>query len=120
MKRKILIADDDETLRNLYTRIFSGEGYCLTLAGCVDEARRLLAANPYDLLITDLLLGDGEGTELLDILTGSLKNTKAIIVSGSAGPAERCLLNEKYNLTDYFNKPFDTGELLAAVKKTLA
>ena len=119
MLKKLLIVDDDGSLRRLYRRIFAGRGYRFTLAKSAAEARALLTSGSYDLLITDYLLGDGEGTELLDLLEGAGKNTKAMVVSGSMGPAERTLLAERYNLTNCFNKPFDSLTLLAAVKRIL-
>lgn len=116
MLKKILIVDDEESMRLLYTRVFSGAEYSFTLAASLAEARALINAASYDMLITDLILGDGHGTELIELAQGKDARTKAIIVSGAIGPGEILEFSEKYGLCGCFCKPFDIASLLRAVK----
>jgi DNA-binding NtrC family response regulator len=118
MLKKILIVDDEESMRLLYRRVFSGVDDCsFTLAGSLAEASALLKAMPYDLLITDLLLGDGHGTELIELARARHAGTKVIIVSGSVERAELTAFSEKYSLSGCFCKPFSIEALLRAVKE---
>lgn len=119
MPKKLLIVDDEPTMRRLYGRIFSGEGYNFTLAGSVAEARQLMSGNSYDLLITDLLLGDGVGTELISLGSANGGKTQSILVSGTVEAWEAPLLIKKYKLKECFRKPFNLDSLLIAVKALL-
>ena len=120
MPKNLLIVDDEETMRRLYDRIFSGEGYSFTLAGSVAEAKRLMAANRYDLLITDLILGDGTGTELIEPEEENGCRIPSILITGGIEPWEVPLFTEKYKLKECFRKPFSADSLLTAVKELLA
>ena len=119
MTKSLLIVDDEASMRRMYERLFAHAGYGLTLAGSVAEGRRLMAANRYDLLITDLVLGDGEGTELVKMAAWGKGGANAILISGSIGEREVPLCIEKYKLKDCFTKPFLAHSLLIAVKNIL-
>jgi len=117
---KILIVDDEESMRRFYTRVFSGTGYSFTLAASLAEARAFINAASYDMLITDLFLGDGHGTELIEFARGKDAETKVIIVSGAVGQPELAEFSETYRLNGCFCKPFKIEELLRAVKNGIA
>ncbi|MDP2864796.1 MAG: response regulator, partial [Elusimicrobiota bacterium] len=101
------------------SRVFSREGYVFTVAASVAEARRLMGANRYDLLITNLILGDGAGTELMEM--GQVKGgaTHFILVTGAIEEWEAPLFIEKYKLKECFRKPFKITSLLSVVKELL-
>ena len=65
MPAKILVADDDRSMLNLYAKIFSGTEYSVTPAASFAEAASLLEKGEFDLLITDFMFPDGVGTELI-------------------------------------------------------
>lgn len=120
MPKTILIVDDDEIVRKLYARMFSTENMFFALVGSIAEAKRLMAANRYDLLITDLILGDGSGTQLLEEANKTDYETHAILVSGSIEAHEMQLFTETYNLKGCFRKPFNVPALLTTVNELLA
>src|SRR5262245_7513628 len=60
-----LIVDDDPDFRESLGLIVAGEGYEVSQAGCLLDARQCLAASHPDVVLVDLMLPDGEGTELL-------------------------------------------------------
>ncbi|MCM2267251.1 MAG: response regulator [Elusimicrobiales bacterium] len=121
MPKNILIVDDDEALRRIYSRIFGGTGNALTLAGGADEARALLASASYDLMITDYELGDGKGTELIETVRAAVDGGgKIIMISGSLETAELDRLAERYRLSGCFSKPFNLEALLNTVNEALA
>lgn len=114
MPGSILVADDDTAMLNIYTRIFSDTDYTISLASSFAEAAGLINSNNYDLLITDLMLGDGLGTELIDIFKKKRDSAKTLLVTGSVAGLAPEVLPEVY-----FEKPFDHEIFLAAVEKAL-
>ena len=114
MSRKILVADDDKAMLNIYTRIFASTSYSLAKASSYTEAAELIKNDSYDLLITDLLLGDGLGTDLIKLFESGKKGAKSLLVTGSVEKADPELLPEKY-----FEKPFNLDSFMSAVEAAL-
>lgn len=117
MPVKILAADDDKAILRVYSRIFSGTGYDLTLAGTFNEAAGLLRRNDYDLLITDLMFPDGLGTELIKMFNASKAGARSLLVTGSSS-ARDILAGE--GVGEYVEKPFRVEDFLATVGKVLS
>ena len=118
MPGKLLIVDDENSMRRLYSRMFKNANYSLTLAGSLAEARGLMSANTYDLLITDLQLGDGSGMELVRQAndTGA---TRTIIISGAFALDDLRSMAMQYGVPAFFCKPFPTDGLLDTVARLL-
>lgn len=115
MLKSILVADDDKTMRSLYTRIFSSTDYTISLASSFAEATNLINSHDYDLLITDLMLEDGLGTELIKMFEKKRDGTKSLLVTGSLGE-----LPPEQRPEVYLEKPFKLEAFMAAVTKALA
>lgn len=112
MPVNILVADDDKAMLSLYSRIFSGNAYSISLAESFSEAASLIANNDYDLLVTDLMFPDGIGTELVKLFEKKRAGAKSLVVTGSV-PLGNSLL--KSGATAYFEKPFKVESFMAAV-----
>lgn len=119
MPKRILAVDDEKSLRDLLLLAFSDYDYHVTVAGGVAEARELLSSNSYDLLITDLILADGAGTELVEFSAGRCGAAKSIMISGAVEPCEMPFFVEKYKLEGFFAKPFRIDDLLGKVRELL-
>jgi len=117
MARNILIADDDPAMLRLYNRIFSDKEYSVTMAASFSEASGLIESGCYDLLVTDLMLTDGLGTELIRLFEKKRKGAKSMLVTGST-PKGEDLRNA--GISDYFEKPFKVESFMSAVAKVLA
>jgi len=63
---RILVVDDDPFAAGLMARLLVQSGHVVRTVGCVDDCLRAAAGEGFDLLITDLLLPDGSGLDLLD------------------------------------------------------
>ncbi len=114
MPKSILVADDDEAMLDLYTRLFTGTNYLISKASGFAEAARLINSKSYDLLVTDLMLGDGLGTDLIKIFEGKRAGAKSLLVSGSVA-----ILAPEHIPDVYFEKPFKEEIFMAAVAKAL-
>lgn len=115
MPGSILVADDDKAMLNIYTRIFLNTDYTISLASSFSEAARLIHSGDYDLLITDLLLGDGLGTELIKMFEKKRDGAKSLLVTGSVAELVPEQLPEVY-----FEKPFNLEVFMAAVTDALS
>jgi len=119
MAKTLLILDDEECMRTLYSQVFSGQGYAIHLAGSLAEALKLLEATLYDLVITDLNLEDGRGTDLVMHLRVRGLRTKTILISGSLTPLELLEVTQKNGIQACFEKPFSGDDLLSMVRTLL-
>jgi len=114
MSRKILVADDDAAMLNIYGRIFADTGYTLSKAASFAEAERLINSGNYDLLITDLLLQDGVGTDLIKLFEGKKAGARSLLVTGSVHEVAPAALPKVY-----FEKPFNLQAFMEAVDEAL-
>lgn len=117
MTNKVLVADDDKNIRELYIRIFRDTDYSLTTAMSITQATRLIKANRFDLLITDLMFPDGLGTELIRLFKENRTDAQCLLVTGE--PDVQKIL-ESGDITEYFPKPFNLNRFMAAIKKVLS
>ncbi|MCK5519685.1 MAG: response regulator, partial [Candidatus Marinimicrobia bacterium] len=85
------------------------------------EAKRALKNNIFDLVITDIIMPDIEGFELITHITNSYKGTKVIAISGGGKIASNyyLMVAEKIGAEKIVKKPFSGDELLDAIKQTL-
>lgn len=67
-KKKILIVDDEESLRNLYVSLLQEEGYEVDGAQDGEEAYKKMTANTYDLVLLDFLIPKMDGTQVISKL----------------------------------------------------
>ena len=118
MKRRILVVEDDLTLRQVLTFSLGQEGY--EVAGASDGEAGLAAAQSgrYDLILLDLMLPSMSGLEVLRTLRGDGIATPVIIVSAKAGEVD-LVVGLKIGADDYVTKPFSRPELLARIEAVL-
>ncbi|MCC6806311.1 MAG: response regulator [Deltaproteobacteria bacterium] len=114
----ILIVDDDELTLRAITRQLSKTNMRILTAKTLSEALPILLASRVDVLLTDLRLEIGEGTELLWVVQNNALPTRCLLMSGQAGPEEERLAFELGAMT-VLEKPFKEDELLAAIKRAL-
>ncbi|MCB1982647.1 MAG: response regulator, partial [Rhodoferax sp.] len=101
---RLLVVDDEPDLRTLYELTLVREGYDVDCAGSVTEAWALLALQPYDLLITDMRLPDGNGMDLLARLESAARAERTIVITAFASP-ENAVEALKAGAYDYLTKP---------------
>ena len=120
--RRILIVDDEESMRLLLGRIVESVPLSeVTLAGSCDEALQLAGSRPYNLILLDLLMPGIGGIEVLNRLRAGSPNagTPVIIVSVMSDPDTR-IVCQSLGASDYLVKPIERAAVLAAVNAQLA
>jgi DNA-binding NtrC family response regulator len=115
---KILVVDDDETIRTTMKAILQDEGYQVDLAGTGKEAIQKTTEKNYNVALLDIRLPDMEGVELLKLLKDGIPRTRKIMVTGYPSMQNAISALNK-NADAYLLKPVDVEKLLATVKQQL-
>ena len=113
-KKKILIVDDEDTIRELLDTAFSKAGYCVRLATGAEEALELLRKECIHVIFIDLGLEKMNGFELCKIIRKYSPSAFIYALSGNAelfSPPE----NFKTGFDDYFTKPVSLKTLYKVV-----
>ncbi len=116
-KGNILVIDDDENLQIVLEEYLAGDGYSVKTAESVQTALKQAQENPFDVILLDLTLPDGEGLHLIPQLKSST-SAQIIVVSGKTDTTEKVVCLEM-GADDYITKPFEMRELSARVKAVL-
>lgn len=115
MASRILVVDDDSATRQMMNAALSDCGYAVTTVGTLPRAIEALAQDPPDLVITDIRLNGYNG---LQLLATSPTPIPAIVVTGYRDHAIEAEARQMG--AEYFVKPFQLPDLLAAVNEKLA
>jgi two-component system cell cycle sensor histidine kinase/response regulator CckA len=117
---KVLLVEDDRSVRELAERVFRDRGYTVTAAADGKEALRLFAAAPseIDLVVTDLIMPGMNGRELVQALHQIRPELKALFVSGyTADEITRRGLEDP--TIAFLHKPFTAHQLADKVRDLL-
>lgn len=115
--KRILLIDDEPSTTDMLGRLLRLQGYHVTAASTAAEARAAAIGASFDLIITDIHLPDGSGTELMRQLTTPGK-TPAIALSGWS--EEDLTPDEQALFAAFVVKPVALDKLLEVVRKVLA
>jgi two-component system, NtrC family, response regulator PilR len=115
VKRKILVVDDESSMRELLEIMLRKEGYVVTVAASRAAAATALATGPVDLVVSDIRLPDGDGIEILRQIKASSPGTVVVMMT-AFGSTETAVAAMKLGAHDYLTKPFDMEELKLVVR----
>jgi DNA-binding NtrC family response regulator len=115
---KILIVDDDETIRTTMKAILEEEGYKVDLAGDGKEGIQKTNERAYNVALLDIRLPDMEGVQLLKLMKETLPRTRKIMVTGYPSTQNAIEALNK-NADAYIIKPVDIEQLLSTIKEQL-
>jgi CheY-like chemotaxis protein len=115
----ILIVDDNEMIRQFVRDMLDDAGYRTMEADNVASALQLLSESHFDLLLTDLLMPGGNGTEIIIKARRLHPGLKVIAMSGSGDISDRLATAAALGAHAVIGKPFRSKELIALVTTTL-
>ena len=120
MPKKILVVDDEQNIRLLLKTIFELEGFDVLLAANGREALDVLKKEKPALIVTDIMMPEMDGWELMKRVREELNsNIPIIALTVRSDPLSEKLSRQKYGVKEYITKPFDKKQLLAEIKKYL-
>ncbi len=118
-KALILIADDDATIRLVLEKKLRKEGYNTKSTSSGKELLTWVENNEGDLVITDVVMGDSNGLDLIPLMHKFNANLPVILMSGLNTIKTAIEANIK-GAYEYFPKPFDLENISSVVKKALS
>jgi DNA-binding NtrC family response regulator len=118
MAERILIVEDEATLRESLKRVFSREGYEVEAAGEAESALKILETRAYDLIITDIILPGMDGIELLRRCR-ELNSEQLFIVMTAYAAVETAVDALRGGAYDYVIKPLLHDEIKRVVRNAL-
>lgn len=112
---RLLLVEDDTRLAGLLQRGLRAEGYAVDVAGTAEEARWLATENPFDVLIFDVMLPDGDGFALCEELRRAGNWTPVLMLTARDSVNDR-VRGLDAGADDYLVKPHSFAELAARVR----
>ncbi|HEX5697541.1 MAG TPA: sigma-54 dependent transcriptional regulator [Rhodoferax sp.] len=116
---RILVVDDEPDLRTLYELTLLREGYQVDTAGDLQQARKLLAEQGFDVLITDMRLPDGLGLSLITELKAAQRSERCVVIT-AYGSAENAVEALKGGAFDYLTKPVDLKQFRRVIASAVS
>ena len=119
--RKILIIDDEPYILLMLKKMLERAGYEVDLASNGREAMEIFEKNSADLVITDIIMPDKEGLELILEMKKQTPELKIIAMSGGGRISPESYLEcaRHFGAEKVFQKPFKQKDLVRAVKQLM-
>ena len=117
-KGRILIVDDDLSVRQFLTIMLERAGYGVKAAASARDALRFVERHEFDLVITDLKMPDIDGMELLQRVKQAAPTTEVIMIT-AYGTTDTAVEAMKKGAYDYIIKPFKIDELQLIIEKAI-
>lgn len=118
--QRLLLIDDDQRLTEMVGAYLRGQGFEVECAGSLGHGRQLLERTPFDALVLDLMLPDGDGLDFTRALRAEprFRRLPLLMLTARGEPTDR-IVGLELGADDYLGKPFEPRELLARVKALL-
>lgn len=118
MEIRILVVDDELSMREFLAILLKREGYVVDQADCAEKALEFLDAASYDLVISDVKMPGLDGIALLGRIKESTPDT-AVLMMTAFSTAEQAVEAMKLGAYDYLAKPFKVEEVKVLVRNAL-
>jgi two-component system, NtrC family, nitrogen regulation response regulator GlnG len=116
---RVLVVDDDAAIRTVVREALRREGHIVETAASVAEQRAVMARFTPQVLVTDVVLPDGNGLDLVPEMIAAHPRMPIIVLSAQNTLATAVRATEQ-GAFEYLPKPFDLGELARAVTDAIA
>lgn len=114
-KKRVLVVDDDVPVRGLVRAVLQREPFEVEEAQSGHEAIARLQEKRYDVVVLDIMMGDGSGHEVLEAVAHQRPNVKCVVVISATSAANLDKV-PSLNVHAKLRKPFDINDLLEAVR----
>jgi two-component system nitrogen regulation response regulator NtrX len=118
MKGRILVVDDEPSIRDVLAQVLGYEGYEVVTASSGGEALTNHRAHPYDLIILDVKMQGMDGMDTLQQLREQDPDVRVVMISGH-GSITTAVQAVKRGAFDFLEKPLDSDRLLVTVQRSL-
>ncbi|WP_179504782.1 MULTISPECIES: sigma-54-dependent transcriptional regulator [unclassified Sphingomonas] len=118
MKESILLVEDDSSIAIVITAALEAEGFHVDRCDSIAGRDCLLAGKAYGLMLTDVMLTDGDGIETLPPVRAAFPRMQVIILSAQ-NTLDTAVRASDTGAFEYFPKPFDLEELVRTVRQAL-
>ncbi|GAO45506.1 response regulator transcription factor [Flavihumibacter petaseus] len=112
---KLLVVEDNEHLAKNTRDFLVREGYICEIADTADAAREKISLFQYDLIILDIMLPDGNGLKLLELIRQEQQQGNVLITSAKNSIDDK-VTGLELGADDYLTKPFHLSELHARIR----
>ncbi|MBI3593956.1 MAG: sigma-54-dependent Fis family transcriptional regulator [Nitrospirae bacterium] len=116
--KKILIAEDKESMRKMLIEVFSEKGYAVTECQDGDEAIEKIGDDVFDIILTDLKMPKKDGIDVLKAAKGKFQETSVIVMTAH-GTIENAVEAMRIGAFDYILKPFSLNEIEVKVERAI-
>ncbi len=118
MSRRVLVVDDDASIRTFIVEVLEGAGYTVDAAAGGAEALEKVSRAVPDAIILDMWMPSMDGFDVLQPLRASAATRTTPVIAISAAYPPRAA--QDLGVHEFLSKPFGVTELLAAVERALA
>lgn len=115
---RILVVDDEASITQALKLILEEQGAKVTTASSLNEAINLLARRTFNLVLTDLILPDGNGTALIERIKKDTPETEVILMTAQ-GSLDIAIEAIKKGAYYYLEKPFAPGQVVMIVERAM-
>ncbi|RKZ30467.1 sigma-54-dependent Fis family transcriptional regulator [bacterium] len=115
---KILVVDDEESMREFLDIMLSKEGYLVETADCYNRAIEIMSREKFDVVISDIKMPDISGIDLLKEIHSIDPETTAIMITAYAS-LDSAVQALREGAFDYITKPFEVSQIKFAVSRAL-
>ncbi len=113
---RILVVEDDDTIRLVISQVLEEDGHDVTSASSGEEALAEFKKSPSDLILTDIIMGEMSGIDLLREVREISAETPVIVVTSQAS-FETAAAALRLGAYDYLTKPFEDLDVISAAVK---
>ncbi len=117
MAPRILIVDDEPQIRAFLLLTFEHAGYDVRTAGSVRDAIAICAAEPFDVVLSDVTMPEMSGHQLAQWVAAHRPTTRTALMSGFDATCEKCSFSPRCQL---IAKPFHPAKIVSFVEQVLA
>ena len=119
MNGKVLLVEDDASIATVIRSALEDEGFAVDRCESIAARDRALASDRYDVMLTDVMLADGDGIASIDSVRAACPQMPLIVLSAQ-NTLDTAVRASDSDAFEYFPKPFDLDELTQAVAQAVA